>query len=108
LRYARSGSNSHERDAERIRRLIVKEFIQLMRNPRARFALIVPPVIQMLIFGYAASYTVRHVATAILDRIVVRKATTWPRASGRAPTSTSARRRVTHARSKTGSISAKS
>jgi ABC-2 type transport system permease protein len=53
---------------ERIRRLIVKEFIQTLRDPHARFGLIVPPIIQMLVFGYAASYTVRHVATAILDQ----------------------------------------
>src|SRR5262249_13118566 len=53
---------------ERIRRLIVKEFIQVLRDPHARFGLIVPPIIQMLVFGYAASYTVRHIATVVLDQ----------------------------------------
>ena len=51
----------------RIWQLIVKEFIQVLRDPRARFSLIAPPIVQMLIFGYAASFEVRHVTTAILD-----------------------------------------
>lgn len=51
----------------RIRQLLIKEFLQILRDPRARFALIVPPIVQMLIFGYAASFEVRHVTTAILD-----------------------------------------
>jgi ABC-2 type transport system permease protein len=52
---------------DRIWQLIVKEFIQILRDPRARFSLIAPPIVQMLIFGYAASFEVRHVTTAILD-----------------------------------------
>lgn len=51
----------------RIRQLLIKEFLQVLRDPRARFALIVPPIVQMLVFGYAASFEVRHVTTAILD-----------------------------------------
>src|SRR5271155_3581151 len=51
----------------RIWQLIVKEFIQVFRDPRARFSLIAPPIVQMLIFGYAASFEVRHVTTAIVD-----------------------------------------
>jgi ABC-2 type transport system permease protein len=51
----------------RIWRLIIKEFIQVLRDPRARFSLIAPPIVQMLIFGYAASFEVRHVTTAMLD-----------------------------------------
>jgi ABC-2 type transport system permease protein len=51
----------------RIWQLIIKEFIQILRDPRARFSLIAPPIFQMLIFGYAASFEVRHVTTAILD-----------------------------------------
>src|SRR5271167_2603715 len=52
---------------DRIWQLIVKEFIQILRDPRARFSLIAPPLVQMLIFGYAASFEVRHITTAILD-----------------------------------------
>ena len=52
---------------DRIWQLIVKEFIQVLRDPRARFSLIAPPIVQMLIFGYAASFEVRHVTTAVVD-----------------------------------------
>ena len=52
---------------DRIWQIITKEFLQILRDPRARFSLIAPPIIQMLIFGYAASFEVRHVTTAILD-----------------------------------------
>jgi ABC-2 type transport system permease protein len=52
---------------DRIWQLIVKEFIQILRDPRARFSLIAPPIVQMLIFGYAASFEVRHVTTAVVD-----------------------------------------
>jgi ABC-2 type transport system permease protein len=41
---------------ERLRQILLKEFIHLFRDRQARFSLIVPPLLQMLIFGYAASY----------------------------------------------------
>jgi ABC-2 type transport system permease protein len=53
---------------ERLRQLLIKEFIHLFRDPHARVSLIVPPILQMLIFGYAATYEVNHVTTAILDQ----------------------------------------
>jgi ABC-2 type transport system permease protein len=52
----------------RIRQLLVKEFIQTFRDPRTRFLLFGPPLIQMLVFGYAATLEVNHVAFAVLDR----------------------------------------
>jgi ABC-2 type transport system permease protein len=52
----------------RIRQFIVKEFIQVWRDPRTRFSLIVPPIIQVIVFGYAATFDVHNVATAILDQ----------------------------------------
>jgi ABC-2 type transport system permease protein len=51
----------------RIRHMLVKELIQVFRDKRTRFTLIGPPVIQMLIFGYAATLDIRHVPTAVLD-----------------------------------------
>ncbi len=53
---------------ERLRQLLIKEFIHLFRDPHARVSLIVPPILQMLIFGYAATYEVNHVTTAVLDQ----------------------------------------
>jgi drug efflux transport system permease protein len=52
---------------ERLRQILLKEFIHLFRDKQARFSLIVPPLLQMLIFGYAASYEVNRVSTAVLD-----------------------------------------
>jgi len=52
---------------ERIAAIIVKEFIELKRDKWARFRLIVPTLVQMLLFGYAATYEVYHVSTAVLD-----------------------------------------
>lgn len=51
----------------RIWRIIVKEFIQLRRDRYARFQLIFPPIIQMLVFGYAATFEVNRVPIAVLD-----------------------------------------
>jgi ABC-2 type transport system permease protein len=52
---------------ERLRQLLIKEFIHLFRDRHARFSLIVPPLLQMLIFGYAATYEVNRISTAVLD-----------------------------------------
>jgi ABC-2 type transport system permease protein len=51
----------------RISHILVKEFIQLWRDKWGRFRLIVPPVLQLLLFGYAATFEVYHVSTAVLD-----------------------------------------
>jgi len=51
----------------RIAPIVVKEFIELRRDKWARFRLIVPTLVQMLLFGYAATYEVYHVSTAVLD-----------------------------------------
>src|SRR5579862_5049386 len=51
----------------RISHILVKEFIQLWRDKWGRFRLIVPPVLQLLLFGYAATFEVYHVSTVVLD-----------------------------------------
>ncbi len=51
----------------RIYHMVVKEFIQVLRDRRTRTLLILPPVIQTLIFGYAATYEIRHVPIAVFD-----------------------------------------
>jgi ABC-2 type transport system permease protein len=51
----------------RIRCMLTKEFIQTLRDPRTRWMLIGPPIIQMLVFGYAATLDVKHVELAVLD-----------------------------------------
>ncbi|HTY99649.1 MAG TPA: ABC transporter permease [Rhodocyclaceae bacterium] len=52
----------------RIFHLLVKEFLQMKRDRSARFRLLVPPVIQMVLFGYAATFEVFNVSTALLDQ----------------------------------------
>jgi ABC-2 type transport system permease protein len=51
----------------RLKQMLIKEFIQVFRDKRTRFILIGPPIIQMLVFGYAATYEIRHVPTVVLD-----------------------------------------
>jgi ABC-2 type transport system permease protein len=51
----------------RLKQMLIKEFIQVVRDKRTRFILIGPPIIQMLVFGYAANYEIRHVPTVVLD-----------------------------------------
>ncbi len=53
---------------ERILHMLIKEFLELKRDKWARFRLIVPPLVQMLVFGYAATFEVYHVSTVVLDR----------------------------------------
>jgi ABC-2 type transport system permease protein len=52
----------------RVRHMLVKEFLQTVRDPRTRFLLFAPPVVQMMVFGYAATLEVNHVQFAVLDR----------------------------------------
>jgi ABC-2 type transport system permease protein len=51
----------------RIRRVFVKELIQTLRDKRMRMTLIIPPMFQLIIFGYAANLDVKHIRTAVRD-----------------------------------------
>jgi len=53
---------------ERLKAMLVKEFIQVFRDPRMRIVLFVIPALQTVIFGYAVNMDVKNIATAILDR----------------------------------------
>jgi ABC-2 type transport system permease protein len=52
----------------RILALTRKELLAVLKDPRGRFTLFVPPVIQCLIFGYAASYDLTDIPYAVLDQ----------------------------------------
>ncbi len=52
---------------ERLYRMLVKEFIQVLRNPRMRAVIFVMPVVQVLVIGYAVNTDVRHVPMAVYD-----------------------------------------
>ncbi|KXS54758.1 ABC transporter permease [Marinobacter persicus] len=47
--------------------LLGKEFRQMLRDPRMRFFIIVPPLVQLVIFGYAATFDVRVADVAVVD-----------------------------------------
>jgi ABC-2 type transport system permease protein len=55
------------RSLRRIGALLRKEFLQLLRDPRMRFVLVAPPLIELLLFGYAATFDVRHADIAVVD-----------------------------------------
>jgi ABC-2 type transport system permease protein len=52
----------------RILALTRKELLAVLKDPRGRFSIFVPPVIQCLIFGYAATYDLNDVPYAVLDQ----------------------------------------
>jgi ABC-2 type transport system permease protein len=52
----------------RVVHLVRKELLQLRRDPQMLRILIVSPVFQLFVFGYAVSTDIRHVATALLDQ----------------------------------------
>jgi len=52
----------------RILALIAKEFQIILRDPKSRFIVIGPPLIQFFLFGYAATFDVTNVRYALLDQ----------------------------------------
>ncbi len=52
----------------RIVALTRKELLAVLKDSRARLSLFIPPVLQALIFGYAATYDLYHVTYAALDQ----------------------------------------
>jgi len=51
----------------RIRHIIIKEFIQVLRDKKLRFFLIVPPLVQLLTYGYVVNFDIKKVAVAVFD-----------------------------------------
>lgn len=53
---------------QRIKSLIFKEFLAALKDKKTRFVLIIPPIIQLLIFTFAATLDVKNVPIGILNR----------------------------------------
>ena len=51
----------------RILALVIKETLAVWRDKKSRFVLIVPPLIQLAVFSYAATYDVTHVGMVVLN-----------------------------------------
>ncbi|MHB8252854.1 MAG: ABC transporter permease [Acidiferrobacter sp.] len=52
----------------RVRALVVKEFLALLRDKASRMVLIGPPLLQLIVFGYAASFNLAHVPIVIYNQ----------------------------------------
>jgi ABC-2 type transport system permease protein len=69
---------SHEKDLElrclvrdailRILALTYKELLAVLKDPRSRFSIFIPPILQCLIYGYVATYDLNDVPYAVLDQ----------------------------------------
>jgi len=53
---------------QRLRAIIRKEFIQALRDPRMRSMLFIPPLLQLLVFGYAVNLDVDTATIAWMDQ----------------------------------------
>ncbi len=52
---------------ERVKQMLIKEFIQIFRDPKMRGVIFLMPIIQVLVFGYAVTTDVKNVPTAVYD-----------------------------------------
>jgi ABC-2 type transport system permease protein len=52
----------------RILALVMKEFFTILKDPKSRFVIIGPPLIQFFVFGYAATYDLENVRYAVFDQ----------------------------------------
>lgn len=51
----------------RLKHMLIKEFIQIFRDPRMKAVLIGTPIMQLFVIGYAVTTDVTDVATVVLD-----------------------------------------
>ncbi len=51
----------------RIRALAIKEFLTLLKDKRGRMVVFVPPILQLLVFGYAATFDLTRIPFAVYD-----------------------------------------
>jgi len=52
----------------RVLALTRKELLQIFKDPRSRYSLLIPPILQCLIYGYVATYDLNDVPYAVLDQ----------------------------------------
>jgi ABC-2 type transport system permease protein len=52
----------------RVWALVIKEFLAILRDKKSRFVLIGPPLIQLLVFGYAATFDLNHIPYAVYSQ----------------------------------------
>ena len=52
---------------QRILALAIKELLAVLKDKKARIVLVVPPILQLLVFGYAANFDLNNVPIAIYN-----------------------------------------
>ena len=52
----------------RLAALVVKELLAILRDRRGRMVLILPPIVQLFVFAFAATLEVKNVSMAVLDQ----------------------------------------
>jgi len=52
---------------QRIKHIIKKEFIQIRRDPKMLRLILIAPVFQLMVFGYAVTTDIKHVPTVVVD-----------------------------------------
>ena len=52
---------------DRIGAILKKEFLQVLRDPRMKTIIFISPLMQILIFGYAATMDITNIPTAVYD-----------------------------------------
>ncbi|HNY42175.1 MAG TPA: ABC transporter permease [Bryobacteraceae bacterium] len=52
---------------ERIKQIVIKEFLQTLRDKRTRYVIIFPPLLQTIIFGFAVNLDVTTVRLGVMD-----------------------------------------
>ncbi len=53
---------------ERIKAILIKEFKQVLRDPRMKTVILISPILQIILFGYAANKDIDFIPTAIYDQ----------------------------------------
>ncbi|TAN40997.1 MAG: ABC transporter permease [Nitrospirae bacterium] len=52
---------------ERIKQMVIKEFIQVFRDKRMKAIVFITPIMQLMLFGYAVTTDVNNITTAVYD-----------------------------------------
>jgi ABC-2 type transport system permease protein len=52
----------------RVKTLVIKELLAVLRDRRSRMSLILPPILQLTIFAFAATLEVKNIDLAVLDK----------------------------------------
>ena len=55
-------------NATRLRAQIIKELLCVLRDPKSRFVLIIPPIVQLFVFAFAVTFEVNNIDIALMNR----------------------------------------